>query len=217
MSKSQLLPPTSENEKTLTYCYNHGLTRSLHCEQSRVSLYHGFQRSYEIVRVVCLSRSCKRLKPARRQTASRNNRKTFYYPCCGQSLFFFRFSKGRARARERCRASPVSCLHSRAWSFACLGRFARRAKKKRDCSQSSSQGTRSRYQPHLMTTLASQKLRLVFLCHNRPLMQIWRTSRSARSSWAKARLVRSFVLIASLSDSRSIQFPSVVFPHEGMR
>ena len=63
-----------------------------------------------------------------------------------------------------------------------------------------------------MTTLASQKLRLVFLCHNRPLMQIWRTSRSARSSWAKARLVRSFVLIASLSDSRSIQFPSVVFP-----
>ena len=154
--------------------------------------------------VACLSRSCKRLKSllaGRLRAVS----------------LFLQLSKRSARARERCRASLVSRIQSRACSFACLGRFARRAKKKRDCSSSSSQGTRNRYRPHLMTTLASQKLRLVFLCHNRPLMQIWRTSRSARSSWAKARLVRSFVLIASLSDSRSIQFPSVVFPHEGMR
>ena len=58
---------------------------------------------------------------------------------CQQSLFFFRFSKGSARARERWAAkprdarnksSPVSRSQSRAWSFACLGRFARRTKKK---------------------------------------------------------------------------------------
>ena len=72
---------------------------------------------------------------------------------CEQSLFFFRFSKGvhvrasverrrretretRAAAQEEkketifFRASPVSRLQSRAWSFACLGRFARRTKKK---------------------------------------------------------------------------------------
>ena len=48
---------------------------------------------------------------------------------CEQSLFFFRFSKGSARAREK-RGLPVSRLQSRAWSFACLGRFARRNKKK---------------------------------------------------------------------------------------
>ena len=57
---------------------------------------------------------------------------------CEQSVFFFRFSKGSARARElrretretMARASPISSLQSRAWSFACLGRFARRTKKK---------------------------------------------------------------------------------------
>ena len=63
---------------------------------------------------------------------------------CEQSLFFFRFSKGSARARETretraaareekreslfFHASPVSRLKSRAWPFACLGRFARRTK-----------------------------------------------------------------------------------------
>ena len=63
---------------------------------------------------------------------------------CEQSLFFFRFSMGSACARALSgeaarrekrvrRASPVSRLQSRAWSFACLGRFARRTKK-RDCS-----------------------------------------------------------------------------------
>ena len=36
----------------------------------------------------------------------------------------------RAAAQEEKRASPVSRLQSRAWSFACLGRFARRTKKK---------------------------------------------------------------------------------------
>ena len=50
-------------------------------------------------------------------------------------LFIFRFSMGSARARERRAAkqrdaSPVSRPQSRAWSFACLGRFARRTKKK---------------------------------------------------------------------------------------
>ena len=35
----------------------------------------------------------------------------------------------RAAAREEKRASPVSRLQSRAWSFACLGRFARRTKR----------------------------------------------------------------------------------------
>ena len=35
-----------------------------------------------------------------------------------------------ARRKKRGRASPVSRLQSRAWSFACLGRFARRTKKK---------------------------------------------------------------------------------------
>jgi len=71
---------------------------------------------------------------------------------CEQSPFFFRFRKGvharasverrsretretRAAAREEkralfFRASPVSRLQSRAWSFASLGRFARRTKKK---------------------------------------------------------------------------------------
>ena len=39
----------------------------------------------------------------------------------------------RGRQREKkifCRASPVSCLQSRAWSFAFLGRFAGRTKKR---------------------------------------------------------------------------------------
>ena len=54
---------------------------------------------------------------------------------CEQSLFFFRFSMGSVRARERRAAkprdaSPILRLQSRAWSFACLGRFARRTKKK---------------------------------------------------------------------------------------
>ena len=70
---------------------------------------------------------------------------------CELSLFFFRFSKGSARAREHWAAKPrdarneggsprrkksrlLSCpsrrLQSRAWSFACLGRFTRRTKKK---------------------------------------------------------------------------------------
>ena len=68
---------------------------------------------------------------------------------CEQSLFSFRFSTRSARANEverrsretretraaareekSCRASPVSRLQSRAWSFACLGRFARRTKEK---------------------------------------------------------------------------------------
>ena len=39
---------------------------------------------------------------------------------CELSLFFFRFSKGSARVR----------LQSRAWSFACLGHFARQTKKR---------------------------------------------------------------------------------------
>ena len=68
---------------------------------------------------------------------------------CEQSLFFFRVHarasverrsretrETRVAAREEkgeslfCRASPVSGLHSRGWSFACLGRFARRTKTK---------------------------------------------------------------------------------------
>ena len=53
-----------------------------------------------------------------------------FFPCisldCEQSLFFFRFSEGSARARER--ASPISRLQSRAWSFSCLVRFSRRTK-----------------------------------------------------------------------------------------
>ena len=55
---------------------------------------------------------------------------------CEQSLVFFRFSKGSARAHERWAVKPpdarheVSSLQSHAWSFACLGRFAQRIKKK---------------------------------------------------------------------------------------
>ena len=41
------------------------------------------------------------------------------YIDCEQSLFFF------ARREKRGHASPVSRLQSRAWSSACLGRFAR--------------------------------------------------------------------------------------------
>ena len=59
----------------------------------------------------------------------------YWYECvnldCEKPLFFFRFSKGSARAGERWAAKPrVSRLQSRAWSFACLGRFGRRTKKK---------------------------------------------------------------------------------------
>ena len=63
---------------------------------------------------------------------------------CEQPLFFFRFSKGSARARERWAAKPrnarneygslVSRLQSRAWSFTCLGRLRDGKRKKRDCS-----------------------------------------------------------------------------------
>ena len=66
------------------------------------------------------------------------------YVDCEQSLFFFfRFSEGNARARERretgeMRAAArrekwtsfVSRLQSRAWSFACLARFDRWNKKR---------------------------------------------------------------------------------------
>ena len=67
-----------------------------------------------------------------------------------ESLLFFRFCEVSAHAREHrreaknegggprrkrgwpllFRASPISCLQSRAWSFACLARFARRTNKK---------------------------------------------------------------------------------------
>ena len=63
---------------------------------------------------------------------------------CEQPLFFFRFSNGSARARERWAAKPqdarneggslVSRLQSRAWSFACFGRLRDGQRKKRDCS-----------------------------------------------------------------------------------
>ena len=66
---------------------------------------------------------------------------------CEQSLFSSDLVKGeharanverrsretretRAAAQEEKRASPVSRLQSCAWSFACLGRFDRRTKKK---------------------------------------------------------------------------------------
>ena len=49
---------------------------------------------------------------------------------CEQSLFFFRFSKGSARARAAKPRDARNALKSRAWSFACLARFARRTKKK---------------------------------------------------------------------------------------
>ena len=60
----------------------------------------------------------------------------FFIPLdCEQSLFYFRFGESSARARERHvrnegGTSPVSRLQSRAWSFACLARFARRTKNK---------------------------------------------------------------------------------------
>ena len=78
-----------------------------------------------------------------REAVARNG---IWYIDCKQSLLFFRFGKRSARARERwaaklrdarretretrAAASPVSHLQSRAWSFACLGRFAWRTKKK---------------------------------------------------------------------------------------
>ena len=51
---------------------------------------------------------------------------------CEQSLFFFRFSKGSARAQERLAAKLGDARNESvtAWSFACLGRFARLTKKK---------------------------------------------------------------------------------------
>ena len=53
---------------------------------------------------------------------------------CEQPLFFFSFSKGSARTRERLAAKPRDARNeggafSRAWSFACLARFARLTKK----------------------------------------------------------------------------------------
>ena len=62
---------------------------------------------------------------------------------CEQSLFFFRFNKSNARARERRSgetretraASPVSRHQSRAWPFACLA-FARRTTEKRETARS---------------------------------------------------------------------------------
>ena len=49
---------------------------------------------------------------------------------CEQSLFFFRFSEGSARVRERGWRKPRDGLRlqSRAWSFACLAHFARQTK-----------------------------------------------------------------------------------------
>ena len=51
---------------------------------------------------------------------------------CEQSISFFRFSKGSAHAQERLAAKPGDARNESvmAWSFACLGRFARRTKKK---------------------------------------------------------------------------------------
>ena len=46
---------------------------------------------------------------------------------CEQSLFYFRFSKGSARARERRAAKPRDARNE---GGACLRRFARRTKKK---------------------------------------------------------------------------------------
>ena len=62
---------------------------------------------------------------------------------CEQSLFFFRFSKSNARARERrnretretrAAAFSVSRHQSRAWPFACLAFCSTVYRKKRDCS-----------------------------------------------------------------------------------
>ena len=49
---------------------------------------------------------------------------------CEQSLFFFRFSKGvHACASVEWQSRETrETVQSRAWSFACLGRFARRTK-----------------------------------------------------------------------------------------
>ena len=99
---------------------------------------------------------------------------------CEQSLFFFRVHarasvKRRSRetretrvaAREEkgeslfCRASPVSRLHSRGWSFACLGRFARRTKTKERllvvCTKNSWADARFYRSLPLMKTIPSRK------------------------------------------------------------
>ena len=54
---------------------------------------------------------------------------------CGQSIFYFDLVRGvhahaRRKKRGEKRASPVSRLQSRAWSFMRLARFARRTKMK---------------------------------------------------------------------------------------
>ena len=69
---------------------------------------------------------------ARKRSKSCSRRSSATELDCEQSLFFFRFSKSNARARERRsretretraaarEASPVSRHQSRAWPFACL-------------------------------------------------------------------------------------------------
>ena len=54
---------------------------------------------------------------------------------CGQSIFYFDLVRGvhahaRRKKRGEKRASPISRLQSRAWSFIRLARFARRTKMK---------------------------------------------------------------------------------------
>ena len=54
-----------------------------------------------------------------------SNRCSYYTGLdCEESLFFFRFSEGSTRARERL-AAKTRATRARAWSFACLARFAR--------------------------------------------------------------------------------------------
>ena len=75
----------------------------------------------------------------------------------------------RAAAREEkgwslfCRASPVSRLQSRAWSFACLGRFARRTKTKERllvvCIKNSWADARF-YRSLPLKTIPSRKIRI---------------------------------------------------------
>ena len=54
-----------------------------------------------------------------------SNRCSYYTGLnCEQSLSFFRFSEGSTLARERL-AAKTRATRARAWSFACLARFAR--------------------------------------------------------------------------------------------
>ena len=55
---------------------------------------------------------------------------TLYSLDCKQSLFFFRFSKGSTCTSVTRNESGRPRRKKRAWSFACLGRFAGRTKKK---------------------------------------------------------------------------------------